>query len=174
MKPFWNRGRVILYSAMFTVVSLGALYYYDRLVLSPQRNQYWCQSHMKGLAWATNMYVQDYDDKIPPAERWAESLTSYTGKYSFRAFQCPAYERPVGFAMHSGLEKRLISSFKQPSKTVAFFDADSYSFMPSDWGESLPEKPRHPAGHSILFLDGHSELLHKPDFKYGYIIQDKP
>jgi hypothetical protein len=71
--------------------------------------------------------------------------------------------------MHSGVARlHDISWLNTPQRTIFVFDSDAGGANPVDDGKRLPISPRHPAGHAVLFHDGHAKSVLQPDFAFGY------
>src|SRR5579864_5075274 len=72
-----------------------------------------CLANSKQLAIGLMMYVQDYDNRFPPASTWQPDLYPYTK--NVQLFVCPDRPRlPVGYAFNSALSGRAIDSLSSP------------------------------------------------------------
>ena len=107
------------------------------------------------------MYVQDYDDKMPLAETWADGLFPYLeNEYLFR---CPQLEHDQewpgsDYAFNSALAGRNLEKFDNPAKVAVFFD--SSAGLAADGtlnvSDSLASfEARHQSMGNIAYADGY-------------------
>lgn len=97
-----------------------------------------CTSNMKQVATGLLMYIQDYDEKLPPMKSMAKLqplLMPYIRNKS--VFVCPATGKP--YKPNASIGGKKLAAIKLPAMTTAFSDA----------------KP-HPDGMMFTaFVDGH-------------------
>ena len=148
-----------------------------------------CMSNLMQISLGIFMYVQDYDDKLPPAifpketVGWANGLQPYLK--STLIFQCPTEKTfpsatqkadQPGFTdywINKNLTKADINDITFPNQIILLGDGDgtspqstaSYAInkLPTSWLQSSdsPAK-RHLGGANYAFLDGHVKWL-KPE-----------
>jgi prepilin-type processing-associated H-X9-DG protein/prepilin-type N-terminal cleavage/methylation domain-containing protein len=140
-----------------------------------------CQSNLKQVGTALFMYLQDYDDHMPPYAQGSmaspTTLPALLHPYlkNGGVWRCPR-ERQKGLdydgtpgdaSVTTGYNWLALSPLGtgvklkevlQPVDTVGFVDAGSYLAVPSPlaggWGGSAPSD-RHGDRVNALFLDGH-------------------
>jgi len=83
-----------------------------------------CARNLKQLALAMLMYAQDYDDRLPPAAVWMDSLEPYV-KDLEPLLRCPRDTRPYSYAMNSGLSGARSTVIREANKVVMLFESDS-------------------------------------------------
>lgn len=161
----WSR-REIAAIALVTLFAVALMF--SRPAVMGPREAAQCQINLKQMGLAMLQYNRDYDEKYPLAKNWTDALQPY-GKPSAEQYQCPSRkDLPFGYAMHAGVAELSMADLSDPSNAILFFDSDAGTPNHTDTGSSLPPSPRHPKGHSIAFLDAHTEFVEKPDLKYGY------
>lgn len=123
-----------------------------------------CQSNLKQLGLALMMYAQDYDDRLPPAQRWTEVLYPYVKNES--VFKCPAApELECGYAYNRVLSMKLMRQVQSPAEAVSLFDSTIGKKNVADNGASWPSPGRHDGGSNCAFMDGHVKWYReKPSF----------
>lgn len=110
-----------------------------------------CKSNLHDLSMGMMMYRNDHD-QYPDAEKWCEQLIPVYIEGE-EAFQCPAAERlRCAYAMNEKVKPN------SPPNTVLLFESD-LGWNGSGGPGDLPDEPRHPDGHVILFVDGHVETV---------------
>jgi len=114
-----------------------------------------CLSNVKNISLALQMYMADYDDRLPDADNWCGDLEEYVHNYD--VFLCPAAkDLDCAYAYNSPLSLAALVSFDDPMDTVAIFESDR------GWNAAgLPEhlltpEPRHLGGDNFGYLDGHA------------------
>ena len=107
-----------------------------------------CRSNLRQLGTAMQMYLQDYDDTFPPAERWEAVLKLYVGTPRI----CPAVKRGSGYGMNKALSGRKLDDVETPRKTVVIFETDALG--PSFVGSVADvAQQRHSGRPSVVFAD---------------------
>jgi len=123
-----------------------------------------CLGNMKQLAMAMTMYAQDYENRLPPAERWCDAINPYIRNQAI--FKCPADKAKYSYAMNFNLSKRAIAAIPNPAKTVMLFESTQGRKNATDVGRSWPPKPRHGPGICVAYCDGRCKVeTKKPDFR---------
>lgn len=65
-----------------------------------------CMSHLRQVALGVAMYAQDYDERLPPASRWAEVIApqlkeaAHDKRPGEDIFRCPSAESPSAYGMN--------------------------------------------------------------------------
>lgn len=144
-----------------------------------------CLSNLRQLGTAARMYVDDYDEMLPPHNdddgttdwRWFTiqlRLTPYTKNYqilrcpSDQGFTAPAAGATGRWWSYSyntllGLNGAHDASFGDPAGTVIFFDGDEADGGVEDDGNLPFQAPtsaaytRHNGGINCTYLDGHAK-----------------
>ena len=122
-----------------------------------------CMSNLKQLALGMMMYCQDYDEQMPPADKWCDVLMPYVKNEAI--FKCPADDGPFSYAMNYKLSKQNLSQVMSPAETIILFETepsrknafdDQTGAMP---GASLATPGRHDGGNNFAYADGHVRWL---------------
>jgi prepilin-type processing-associated H-X9-DG protein len=124
-----------------------------------------CMRHVKALALGVLMYEEDYDQRLPPAARWAEVIDSRVGKAPTEEstspnddpFHCPAAESPASYGMNAVMSGLRFEQIDAPADTVMLFDADApiRSFA---GGARDIARTRHNNAPNLAFVDGHARF----------------
>lgn len=116
-----------------------------------------CQSNLKQLALGMAMYVQDYDERFPPTDRWSDMIYPYVRNRGILA--CPSVpERKFGYAMNRNLDRMPLQRIARPAGAALFFDSSAGKANASDSGQSWCQPLRHGTGNNVAFVDGHIRL----------------
>lgn len=115
-----------------------------------------CNSNVKQLGLAMQMYTLDYDDRFPQADTWNVALEPYTRNPQL--FHCPETddaERRATYALNRTLVGSLTTRVAHTEQTVMLFDSIPGNNL--DGGRNLlPQPPRHGNGSDAIgFADGH-------------------
>ena len=162
-------------------------------VFSPPRHPAYrtaCASHLKQINMALMMYLQDYDDRLPPLAAGSmshpETVPALLHPYikNGSVWQCPKLNRdarrpifygkpgvpPVDYGYNwlalapegQGVFLREVAS---PALTVSFAETASYLAAPTPltggWGASAPSD-RHGEQTAVAWLDGHVKWMKRP------------
>ncbi len=120
-----------------------------------------CTEHVDRLTGALRMYSMDYDEHLPPAERWCTATQPYVGSKDL--YRCPALEAGYGYALNRNLDEARASEVSVPARVVVVFESSAQVANAADTGQSLCEPPRHPGGNCFGFLDGHVAAIKTSD-----------
>jgi prepilin-type processing-associated H-X9-DG protein len=120
-----------------------------------------CQSNMKQLALAAMMYCQDYDERMPIADRWCGALMPYCRNEAI--FTCPADDEQWSYAMNYKLSRQPLAVVVSPASTYMLFETepsrkDAYD-KETYPGASLAAPPRHGEFNNFAFADGHVQAV---------------
>ncbi|HEX9998095.1 MAG TPA: H-X9-DG-CTERM domain-containing protein [Abditibacterium sp.] len=112
-----------------------------------------CQSQLKQVMLAAKMYLQDNDEKMPPARRWSEVLHPYTKDRTL--FNCPALlaGKTNGYAFNQNISQINESEFYEPAATVSIYETSNLNR--NVFGPGTGRAFRHSDGANFAFIDGH-------------------
>jgi len=114
-----------------------------------------CLSNLKQISMGTLMYMQDYDQHLPPAARWTDGTTPYIKNNS--VFVCPeASSLTCGYSFYDALDGASLKKIAKPSDTPMHFDSNG------GWNSDLPINKvvfRHNGGYNCSFVDGHAKYM---------------
>ncbi len=133
-----------------------------------------CQSNMKQQALGMLQYIQDYDEKMPPARKWVDVLQPYIK--SEQVFICPSLQatgtKGNGYAFNQYLSQKSYYKLQDTPFTVAIYETSNPA---RNWfGPGTGRAYRHEGGSNIAFADGHvkwflkgreKEVKFKPNFE---------
>jgi prepilin-type processing-associated H-X9-DG protein len=118
-----------------------------------------CLDHMKFLALGMLMYVRDYDELFPPADRWCDVTLPYLK--DGKTYHCPADTAEFSYAMNHKLSRLRLSHLEDPAGTVLLYESATGRKNECDQhgrpGDSVPKPPRHGGGNVFAFVDGHAK-----------------
>ena len=101
-------------------------------------NETACLSNLKQASTALLMYVQDYDERLPPMQSMAgvhKRLQPYVKNMT--VFTCPATTKP--YRTNPVLSGKALAAIAEPAKAVTFYDA----------------APHADGLNTVAYLDGH-------------------
>jgi prepilin-type processing-associated H-X9-DG protein len=115
-----------------------------------------CMGNLQRVGMAMTMYAQDYDDHLPPARTWCDSVTPYLSAPASRStqsmFTCPSLGTHTGGqAYNARLSSVSLRRISFPQQTVLAFDGRG-GWNVAGGPESMA--PRHNQGLYVLFADG--------------------
>jgi len=123
-----------------------------------------CLSNLKQQGLAILMYSEDYDGRLPAADRWMDLAGPYTKDAT--AFRCPSVSTSdpsaFGYAYNDKLSKAKIEKIGDPQTVALTYDSESTGRNAHDAMTSLPPKGRHRGGNNIAYADGHAKYNAKP------------
>lgn len=140
-----------------------------------------CQSNLKQISLSMKTYLQDYDEKFPPANmegsgNWVSLLNEYLKSRDL--FQCPSDDQAkvdtTDYFYNSRLSRKLSTTLRAPETTISVGEGLSDSprnTTYSEFGPSWIQDPRSPArrhleGANYAFADGHVKWF-KPEVLGG-------
>ena len=119
-------------------------------------------SNLKQLCLAAMIYASDWDNYLPPADKWCDALYPYVkNERIFRCLALPLDE--YGYAFNKNLDGISLADVEFPAQTVLFFESTLGTRNAADTGKSLPDPPRHPEGNIYGFADGHVVQMKYPE-----------
>jgi hypothetical protein len=112
-----------------------------------------CEAHLLQLSRALRMYTDDFDYRLPIADRWCDGIEPYVS--GPEVLRCPVDPGRPGYAFNRNLDGRVLRDLRSPSLTVCLFESSAGKPNATDTGASLCRPPRHPRGNLVLFADAH-------------------
>ena len=118
--------------------------------------RYSCMSKVKGLSTAMFIYSGDWDDRMPPPEKWTTAIIPRVRRESY--FHCDALEDPNAFAyaFNSELGGRRQVDFKNVETVPMIYDSSTLTANANDRVTSLPIRGRHSGFNLVVYADGHA------------------
>jgi len=127
-----------------------------------------CIQNLRSISLAIAKYAQDWDERLPPAQRWADAINErhLQRDVMSQVFRCPKSSFPFGYAFNAFLDSVPISQVDSLAETVLLFECDSSS--PNAFGDqtNLPQRPRHLEGDIYAFVDGHAKWIRRSNVSY--------
>ncbi len=124
-----------------------------------------CAAQLKQLSTALQMYCQDHDERLPPADAWADGLFPYTRRADLLV--CPS--RPglaSGYAFRSQFDRHPLSRIPAPEETPLLFE--SVLGVPNASGGLETYTTPHRGKGNVVFADGHvKSYADVSDFRTG-------
>jgi prepilin-type processing-associated H-X9-DG protein len=110
-------------------------------------------------------YIQDYDEKFPPAKQWKDAIMPYVK--SEQIFRCPSTDdNKDGYALNWKLSMKANVTMEYPASMVMLYE--STALQPNHSGEGEDMAFRHLGGTNIGFADGHVKWFKEnPDRKWS-------
>jgi prepilin-type processing-associated H-X9-DG protein len=120
-----------------------------------------CIQNMHGLGKAMHFYTNNNDDKFPTQTKWCDLLIKYA-EVPPESFRCKAalQQGRCNYAMNKNLEN--VDRRSAPSDMVLAFES-SPGWNQSGGPELLTTDNHRGDSCTILFVDGHVELIEKQD-----------
>ena len=117
-----------------------------------------CMTNMKQLALGSFMYADNNKGQLPSGPDWCDTVQKYVRNE--KAFQCPGGNRNqrCHYAFNSQLSGVKTKSVTSPAQTVLLFESDG-GWNASGGIELMVKKSRHQRAMSLVFVDGHSEIV---------------
>ncbi len=129
-----------------------------------------CQNRLKQLALGFLMYAQDYDERMPMADRWCDQIFPYVRNETL--FTCPADDAPWSYAMNYKLSRGAVEKAQAPYATIALFESEPSRKNAYDKGKpagaTLANPPRHGEENNFAWLDGHVSSQRTPVVDFDY------
>lgn len=129
-----------------------------------------CQSNLKQLALAAMMYCQDYDERMPIADRWCGALMPYCRNEAI--FTCPSDDDKWSYAMNYKLSRMAMARIVSPATTFLLFESEPSRKDAWDKdtfpGASLADPPRHGEFNNFAFADGHVNAIAQGEVSFDY------
>jgi prepilin-type N-terminal cleavage/methylation domain-containing protein len=126
-----------------------------------------CLSNTKQFGVGIIMYAQDYDEHLPPAEKWMTVSMPYTKNKAI--YICPVMKKEspktaASYAMDTRLSGKSLNKLKEPANQALAYDSTRTDWDAADPGQTFA--PQHNEGKqgSLVFADGHAKLVRDEDF----------
>ena len=151
--PLWAWG-LIGCGLLFPIPILAAILFPVFAQAREKARATACLSNMKVQGVALMMYVQDYDEKLPPTNtKWMDVLVPYTK--NDKVFHCPSIKAQdeFGYAIDSHILGKKLEKIENPARTVTLFESVDTSRNAKD-GEPAY---RHRNTTNRAFADGHAK-----------------
>jgi hypothetical protein len=136
-----------------------------------------CLSNLKEQGLAALTYSQDWDNTLPAARGWMETLEPYVTKAdnglhgaSIQSrFQCPdavanysgTLKNVYGYAYNSRLSRVKLDKVEAPAEMVMIFESSSLLRNADDPFRSVARPGRHYGGNVICFADGYARFANE-------------
>lgn len=170
LRRAWQAGVVLLEAILFVLASLG--FQKPMLAAKVVSQQLSCMQNMKNLSSALLLYSQDWDETLPPAQRWSDATITYlmrdpspsiksmssNGEAS-EFFHCPAAKTPYSYAFNRELDRFPLSRLQNPTNVVCLFESDAARRNAVGNSDALPRQPRHIDSFVYGFADGHVKRM---------------
>ncbi len=116
-----------------------------------------CLSNVNNISLALQMYVDDNDDRFPPASDWSDRLSEYVrNRDVYRCDKADGLE--CGFAYNAFLSGASLADIADPSQVVVIFESER-GWNAAGGPELLPDEPRHLGGDNYGFADASGKWL---------------
>lgn len=108
-----------------------------------------CISNLHMLARAMVMYADHNSDRLPPAGKWSDAISTYVRDKDI--YVCPeARQLRCGYAFNRDLSSRRVAEVEQAGDIVLLFESNR-GWNASGGPEALPAKPRHDGRDLFVF-----------------------
>lgn len=130
------------------------------------------QRHLKQLALAINEYLQDHDETMPDAAKWADQIRPYVKDTTIFHDPFAPASQPYGYAFNRTLSRQSLAALYVPDSTVMLFESTKGVKNAADTGQSVLRPGRDAHGTDYAFADGNVKWL--PDgTKLSYTLMGK-
>lgn len=151
----------VLFIGFFVVAILGAILFpvFARAREAARTSS--CQSNIKQLATAMHVYAADYDDALPPGDKWCDLLQTKVA--TPEVYVCPnVSEMKCGYGLNSSIFQ--LRDVTAPDGVVMLYESDG------GWNAYGPQGamisvPRH-GKYNIAFVDGHVSGVYQTEVSY--------
>lgn len=114
-----------------------------------------CSDNLRRLGSAMRMYLRDWDDRLPAADRWSDGLSSYVKEPG--TWYCPQRApRTFSYAFNRRLGGRGMHD-ERIWGCALLFESSIARRNAADEGQSILSPGLHDAGNYFLFADGRVE-----------------
>ncbi|MCX6367396.1 MAG: prepilin-type N-terminal cleavage/methylation domain-containing protein [Armatimonadetes bacterium] len=133
-----------------------------------------CLSNAKQFGVGIMMYAQDYDQHLPPAEKWMTVTQPYTKNKAL--YVCPVVKKEspktvASYAMDTRLSGKSLNKLKGLANQALAYDSTRTDWDAADPGQTFA--PRHSEGKqgSLVFADGHAKQVSREQFAAASLAQ---
>lgn len=114
-------------------------------------------SNMKQLCLAMLMYGTDWDNSLPPADKWSDALMPYIGNDEL--LRCPLVpDLDCGYAFNEALDSGKLDDVADPAGTVVLFTSNLGTRNAVGGVDAVADPPRTPTGNIYGYMDGHASI----------------
>lgn len=133
-----------------------------------------CESRLGRLAVALQLYLERYDNLLPPAESWCDALEDMVPPSQRQhVFHCPKTEGKggYGYAFNAYAWDKEHNSPKwhpemyPPSEVVLIYETTQTKRNAVGTGNDIPDPGRHNGYNLFLFADGSTMKLTPDEFR---------
>jgi prepilin-type processing-associated H-X9-DG protein len=121
-----------------------------------------CLSNVKSMVMDLIVYSGDYDETLPKAPRWMDTISSYSntgvGQSIFHDVEGVGAD-DYGYAFRSKASLLDESKVDKTSEFILVFDSNLLGRNAYGEPSSMPNPGRHDGGNSVGFLDGHAKRI---------------
>lgn len=139
---------------VFGCVILGAILFpvFTRARYSARKSM--CASNMRRVGVAMMMYVNDHNDKLPPAANWVDAMTPYTKNAA--VLKCPETSG-WGYAYNADYGGKKTADFQRPDTAVLVIETSAQRKSATVTTASIATSRghRHNGGDNVVYADGH-------------------
>jgi len=115
-----------------------------------------CLSNLCILGAASQMYLADFNDTLPPAENWVDDLLVYTRSGSGDVTKCP-FERSAArssYGLNALVAGKPYAQIEDPGRTVLFYETAHPGDNPSGGSDDVVTPVRHVPGNAYTYCNG--------------------
>jgi prepilin-type processing-associated H-X9-DG protein len=120
-----------------------------------------CISHMKQVSLACLMYLQDYDERFPPATQWMDVTYPYIKNED--VYRCTVVtetnKKGYGYGFNRRLDRFPSAKIEVMDKTVMLFESWNLRKNATDAVLTLADPPRHSNTNLFAYADGHVKYM---------------
>jgi prepilin-type processing-associated H-X9-DG protein len=115
-----------------------------------------CLSNVKQLSTAVQLYLADFNGRLPNRDSWMNVLEPYVKTSDIFVDPVIKTKGQHGYAFDSRLSQKLAAEFDAPDRQSLLFESSNLGKNASDPFVSLPKPGRHYGKNNIGYLDGHA------------------
>jgi len=121
-----------------------------------------CISNLKQQGLGVQMYLADWDNRLPNRDRWMDQTKGYVKRDG--VFHDPEVQgkESFGYGYDADLSGKNAGSWAKADKEPMIYDSTNLGRNASDRMASLPVPGRHSGRNGMAYLDGHARSLPKP------------
>jgi len=115
-----------------------------------------CIQNLRSISLAIAKYAQDWDERLPPAQRWTDAISErhLQREVMLQVFRCHKSSFPFGYAFNAFLDSVSISQVDSLAETVLLFECDASSLNAFGDQTNLPQRLRYLDGDIYAFIVG--------------------
>lgn len=124
-----------------------------------------CMANVRQLGTSALMYMQDYDEVLPSARSWCDTLRPYT--MDEKLFHCPEVGKGnsarYGYAFDERVSKKLLKKIPSPGTTPLLYESTNLERNAMGRFNDLPTPGRHQGRNVVGYVDGHTKAIGSGD-----------